>query len=292
MNWRPDVCIYHGGCDDGFGAALAVWMKWGDSVIYVPAVHDQPINTNVDGLNVLMVDFSLKRQAMIDFSATAKSVVVLDHHKTAQDELADWCLKDDIPLNARLKSLDDHTYTDNGIGILAIFDMNKSGASMTWQFVFETNELPTLIRYIEDRDLWRFAYGEDTHMVIAALRSYPQEFEIWDKFLDNCTELLVEGEPILRAHRKMVKDICKSAYIRQYDEHAGVPVVNAPYIFASDCANYLLKKYPDAPYAVSWCFVDGVYNFSLRSEDSRVDVSEIAKKRGGGGHRNAAGFKW
>ena len=29
--WKPDICIYHGGCDDGFGAALAVHMRWGDA---------------------------------------------------------------------------------------------------------------------------------------------------------------------------------------------------------------------------------------------------------------------
>lgn len=33
--WKPDICVYHGGCDDGFGAALAVHMRWGDSVVYV-----------------------------------------------------------------------------------------------------------------------------------------------------------------------------------------------------------------------------------------------------------------
>jgi len=31
--------------------------------------------------------------------------------------------------------------------------------------------------------------------------------------------------------------------------------------------------------------------FSLRSNDEGVDVSEVAKQYGGGGHRNASGFK-
>ena len=35
---------------------------------------------------------------------------------------------------------------------------------------------------------------------------------------------------------------------------------------------------------------DGV-TYSLRSMDDRMDVSEIAKDNGGGGHRNAAGFR-
>ena len=37
---------------------------------------------------------------------------------------------------------------------------------------------------------------------------------------------------------------------------------------------------------------DGNYIYSLRSRaDSGIDVSAIAKKYGGGGHKNAAGFK-
>jgi len=25
---KPELCIYHGNCADGFGAALAVWLKY------------------------------------------------------------------------------------------------------------------------------------------------------------------------------------------------------------------------------------------------------------------------
>jgi uncharacterized protein len=35
----------------------------------------------------------------------------------------------------------------------------------------------------------------------------------------------------------------------------------------------------------------GSRTWSLRSEDSRQDVSEVASTFGGGGHRNAAGFR-
>ena len=44
------------------------------------------------------------------------------------------------------------------------------------------------------------------------------------------------------------------------------------------------------PFAV--CYWDTLQGrvFSLRSTDDGMDVSEIAKQYGGGGHRNAAGF--
>ena len=71
-----------------------------------------------------------------------------------------------------------------------------------------------------------------------------------------------------------------------------VPVVNVPYHYASDCADAMLKAEPGAPFCASWFRrADGRIQYSLRSRDDRMDVSEIAKKFGGGGHRNAAGFE-
>ena len=70
-----------------------------------------------------------------------------------------------------------------------------------------------------------------------------------------------------------------------------IPSVNCGKIYASDVGHALLKAFPDAPFAMAWCEEAGVRYVSLRSEDSRRDVSEIARTYGGGGHRNAAGFR-
>ena len=53
----------------------------------------------------------------------------------------------------------------------------------------------------------------------------------------------------------------------------------------------LLKLYPDAPFATCWSRSGDRLKYSLRSEDSRMDVSEVARGYGGGGHRNASGFE-
>ena len=37
------VCIYHAGCPDGFGAAWAVWKVWGDEARYIPRGHEDPL---------------------------------------------------------------------------------------------------------------------------------------------------------------------------------------------------------------------------------------------------------
>lgn len=296
MDYRPDICIFHGNCDDGFGAAWAIRSRWPDCE-FVPGHYGKPL-PNTARKHVLFVDFSAKRAEIDAMAQEAISIVILDHHKTAEAELA--------PFNVTMCGtaiLDPanlwHMFCDlDELGrppIVAWFDMNQSGAALAWQFANgahrDRDPLPRMIQYIEDRDLWRFAFGSSTHEFSAALRTYPMDFAVWDDIAADTGALLAEGRTVLRAHNVNVYKLVAQAY---QDQVCGfiVPVVNAPYHYASDVAHALLLAYPDAPFAGSWFRrPDGFVQWSLRSEDRREDVSEIAKRMGGGGHRNAAGFQ-
>lgn len=183
-DWKPDICVYHGGCDDGFGAAWAVRRKWGDDVKFVAGAYggfEWP--AEMHGKNILFVDFSLKRDRMIELAnggitgQIPRSVVVLDHHKTAEAELKDWSVADltlaETPTFLGLNMQEMHQQ------IVALFDMDKSGAKLAWEFCFPREPVPLLIEHIEDRDLWRFRLAA-TKTVSAALRTYPQDFSIWN----------------------------------------------------------------------------------------------------------------
>lgn len=293
--WKPDICVYHGGCDDGFGAAWAVWMHWGNTVQYVPGAYGGTLwPENLGGKNVLFVDFSLKHLQMTQFAnggntgTVPRSIVVLDHHKTAEAELADWSSPhlrlDDVPLLLAKAN------TETGYPIVAQFDMAKSGARLAWEFVHPGSDMPHLLQHVEDRDLWRFEIP-GTAEISAALRTHPHEFKTWTRLAGNVGDLRKEGAGILRGHTKIVRQCCENAYTDMVGEDR-VPMVNVPYHYASDCANELLAMYPDAPFAAAWFLRgDGQVQFSLRSENGRKDVSEIAQRYGGGGHRNAAGFQ-
>lgn len=295
--WKPDLCIYHGNCDDGFGAAWAIWMKWGNEVAYAPGTYGKPL-PDVTGKHVLFVDFSAKYDVMADASWKARSMVIIDHHKTAQADLARFHSFDGT--GADQSSLEDafvNCLTENGPKVAAWFDMNQSGARMAWDFAHgipHNDPPPNIISLIEDRDLWRFAYGDRTKQFSAALRTYPMDFSVWTDLAGRADSLVEEGKFILRSHNANIAKFMADAYLDEHDTFPGhiVPVVNVPYHYASDTAHALLQKYPNAPFAACWFKRgDGMIQWSLRSEDSRADVSEIAKGYGGGGHRNAAGFQ-
>lgn len=293
--WKPDLCIYHGNCDDGFGAAWAIWMKWGNEVAYVPATYGKPL-PDTDGRHVLFVDFSAPYDVLAERSWKAMSIVVIDHHKTAQADLER--LPSFNGTGADQRSLEEAFFlckTSNMPEIAAWFDMNQSGAVMAWEFAhgIERNDPPpNMLSLIQDRDLWRFSYGDRTKQFSAALRTYPMDFDVWTDIAGRADSLVAEGEGILRAHNANIEKFIAEAYVDTINGHA-VPIVNVPYHYASDTAHALLQKYPEAPFAACWFRRgDGMIQYSLRSEDSRKDVSEIAKSFGGGGHRNAAGYQF
>ena len=290
--WKPDLCIYHGNCDDGFGAAWVVRKAFGDGVQFVPGIYgkDPP---DVADKNVLMVDFSFKRPVLEGMlqsgdARQAMTILILDHHKTAAADLAGIKHPED--------SYDPATWRNRWESwgewpVRAIFDMDRSGAQLAWDYLFDGEPRPKMIDYIGDRDLWRFALGDATKQFSAALRTYPMTFEAWDEIAANPEKLLAEGAVVLKAHTANITKFMADAYQDEVGGHR-VPVVNVPYHYASDTAHALLQAYPDAPFTACWFKRgDGMVQWSLRSEDSRLDVSEIAKQFGGGGHRNAAGFQ-
>jgi len=287
---KTKTVLYHANCPDGFGAALAAWLKFGAAADYIPVNYGAPPPEIQDGNDVFIVDFSYPRPVLEDMSKRYR-LRVLDHHHTAEQDLA-------------------------GLAF-ARFDMTKSGARMAWEFFHPERPVPDLIRYVEDRDLWRFALPESRE-VSAALSSYPLTFEIWSAFCDDPDydkHLGQEGAAILRMKNQMVDVMAKQArqvifltqgprltiaplpecgFIAPHGDHSAegrfyAPVANAT-VFFSEVGERLLELHPKAEFAAYYLDRgDGSRQWGLRARPS-FDCSIIAKAFGGGGHKAAAGF--
>ena len=257
------LCIYHGNCADGFTAAWVVRKALGEDVEFHAGVY-QNEPPNVEGRDVVMVDFSYKRTVLEQMRDRAASVLILDHHKTAEADLKD------LP------------------GVVSVFDMNRAGARITWDHYFPNQEPPKLLLHVEDRDLWRFALRK-TREIQASVFAYPYDFKVWDFLMGADTaQLALEGEAIERKHFKDIRELV-TVVTREFTigGHT-VPVANLPYTLTSDAGHLLAKGKPFA--GCYWDTPDGRV-FSLRSQDDGMDVGEIAKQYGGGGHKHASGFR-
>jgi oligoribonuclease NrnB/cAMP/cGMP phosphodiesterase (DHH superfamily) len=261
------LVIYHGNCQDGFTAAWAIWKKFPDFEFYPGKYQETP--PDVSGRDVFFVDFSYKRPVILEMAAKANSITILDHHASAEKDLVD------LPEN-----------------VFVIFDMERSGARITWEFFHSKEEVPALVKYVEDRDLWRFKY-EETKSLSAYLFSFEYSFAIWDqavRIMDdlnrrNAAEL--QGQSILRKQAKDIDELLQNKF-RMTIGGTEVWSANLPYTLCSEAGHILSKG---EPFAATF-YLDGKSAiFSLRSAEDGIDVSEVAKKYGGGGHKHAAGFK-
>lgn len=283
--WVPDICIYHAHCLDGFAAAYAVWATWGDEVTFIPASYGQEPPRSIMGADVLIVDFSYKRPVLDEMAKRAHSIVILDHHKTAAEDLAGIS---GIPPFVGKQNI--CWGIPDGPGVYAWFDMEKSGARMAWEFCLLGK--PTVIaEHIEDRDLWRFQMN-NTKDIAAWLQVQEMDFRLWRTFM-NPTDAkylaMVEQGHLLRIkHDKDVRSLIDATQRRGSVYGYSVPIANVPFFMASDAGNIMSVGEPFA--ATYFDGADGLRKWSLRSQPDGMDVSEIAKNFGGGGHSHAAGF--
>lgn len=271
------LVIYHGNCLDGFTAAYAAWLKYPSAEFVAGVYGEQP--PACEGREVYLLDFSYKEPVLASMAASAKRIVILDHHKTAQEDLND------------IQSMNN---------VYVYFDMDKSGARLAWEYFHPGLSIPWLVRYVEDRDLWRFSMS-DTKVVNAALFSWEYSFDNWTMLLRTCetaagrVNLRAEGSAIERKQAKDIKEllaVCTQELIfcckaLPYGE-VSVACANLPYTLASDAAHTLAEGRPFG--ATYYQNKAGKFIFSLRSCEDGIDVSEVAKSYGGGGHKHAAGF--
>lgn len=290
--YTPDIVIYHANCMDGFAAAWACWKRWGDSPTYIASQYG---NTppDVTGKHVLIVDFSFKRSLLEAMGTIAKSIIILDHHKTAAEDLAPWTRMSDKPhrFTASVAASMNADLARNGYAaISALFDMDRSGAMIAWQFCHGLQPAPPLIELVQDRDLWRFVLPQ-TRAFHLLLTTIPRTFEAWDRLATEPMQDIEARAALLLEHQdQLVAKIASRQRPATLDGH-GIMVAACPYELASEVGHHILASNPFLPFAVTYCDDTTHRTYSLRSDDQREDVSEIAKKHGGGGHRNAAGFK-
>jgi len=267
------ICIYHASCMDGFGAAWVVYQKFANSCEYVPAQYgeDPP---DVVGKEVFLVDFSYKKDVMVRMAKQAKRFTIIDHHKTAQSELQQLL------------------ETQGNPEINGIFDMNHSGAILTWKWFFPDYDAPLFLKYIQDRDLWSWNLDHSKEINLA-MATYQRDFGTWNRQFGKLHtnldfgSLRDQGRALVRDQDAAVASMVARAWEIQICSFV-VPTVNCTGKHISELGNVLCKG---KPFSATYFDMRDERIYSLRSDENGEDVSKIAAVFGGGGHKHAAGFK-
>lgn len=306
--------LYHADCLDGFGSAYAAWRRFGDSARYLPIHHGDKLHfDDLAGHEVYILDFSFPEGELRALAKCTHSLTQIDHHVSASQA---W--------GHSLKSNPDgsSSYHDEQDHLAILFDMNKSGSRLAWEHFHPLTSMPLALLHIEDQDLWRFALA-GTRAFCRSVRLLPFDFLSWDAVVraadstasPGYQELLQRGGAIedflqqevsrLAQGRSLIKAILRGNPIdalqaRRHDQpivsdgtNSWLAItglaVNTSALFASDLGHRLAEQ--SGTFGLVWQLSGNRdVNVSLRST-GEFDVSQIAARYGGGGHRNAAGFR-
>ncbi len=266
------IVLYHAPCRDGLVAAWSLGLNR-QTTSYIEYDHGKPGKAETEFLIAVHPD--TPRIIAVDcfpefIRGMADSVVVIDHHESAQQRLEDRTGLTEV-----------------------VFDMTHSAAVLAWHWAHPHATVPELCRYVEDRDLWTWKLPHSKE-VSAYIGTKPLDMRSVDALHvqlqthESFPGVVLSGSSVLAAQAQVVTAAAVRAARRTFD---GIPcaVVNCT-TNVSEVGHELLEL-TNIFIAFMWRVDGATLNVSVRTHpDSPLKANEIAARFGGGGHPQAAGF--
>ncbi len=263
------------GCCSAFLVYNHLKSKGETEFIFIETEYGRPIPEVKEGEDVWIVDFSYD-QVTIEKWMTIANVTWVDHHKSALERFRSFCKF--IP----------------GLRV----DDDKSACALVWEYLYKS-DIPIFVDSISKVDVHAKEGGDDDRDFCLGLQSYIYEptSKVWEWLLDDAINEDTEYKDIY------LSIIDEGATIRDYIMREGVKyVANNGYwvinrigrnkCFVCNNGNILaMKAYaPDADVWANFYYAPDI-KWTVIFYSDTVDVEELAKIFGGGGHRYAAGFQ-
>lgn len=223
---------------------------------------------------VFMVDFSL--QPFDDMERLNKMVklVWIDHHKTALDEAYNR-------------------------GFLAsagqLISTEYAGCELTWKYLYDKASIPTFVYYLGRYDVWKHENVPGALEFQYGLRGrgpcWPDD-PIWKDLYDDKTvhDIVCEGTLLLKHERTQ-----NAIYMKACGFESSLDGYKCIAVNKGSASSMMFDSvYDPEKHDIMVTFVyrrPKYCTVSLYTKKDDIDVSAIAKKYGGGGHKQAAGFQ-
>lgn len=273
-----DLCIYHND-EDGVCSAAIVNLSVNDCDFYaINYGFNIPWNKIEKADRIFLLDFGLQpfNEQIKLLKMKGKKLIWIDHHKTA--------LEDEIKSGQKFEG---------------IREIGKAGCELTWEYFYPDTPMPKTVKMMGRYDVWDTYYHKDVmpfHYGML-MKGYTPTDNIWKNLFngDSYYEEL-DYDNILKIGR-----ICQDYQMMRYSQFC------KPYHFITCfeglkfiCCNsmnsnsnlfdgFFDENKMDAMLAFGW--TGNTWTVSMYSNKKGIDVGKIAKKYGGGGHANAAGFQ-
>lgn len=278
------ICIYHSKDLDGYCSGAIVKKKYPEAKL-IGYDYGQPFpweDISKDE-RVVMIDVSLPMPDMFKLAESCSELKWVDHHISA--------------INAYRE------YTSGGValGIIAILEDGIAACEGGWKHFFPDEQMPTSVKLLGEYDTWRnqdkerwdneimpFQYG--MRMMCSSAETFASELLFQDDYaMDKAIKAIIEsGRTILQYQKQQNERACRSAFEIEFEGLRAIALNNGGANSQVFDSVYDPEKHD---VMIPFVFTGKHWTFSLYTTKNNVDCSVIAKSKGGGGHKKAAGFQ-
>jgi len=266
-------CFYHSADLDGRCSGAIINKRFPTCKLYgFDYGNEFPWKEIEEGEKVFMVDVSLPIEDMKRLNKMVK-LIWIDHHV----------------------SIIDIAQKEKFLAYEQLLEVGKAACELTWLYCYPHSSLPQAVHLLARYDVWDL-YFDDILAFQYGIRTFdtqPEDY-IWTVILHEnsyCISIINKGENILEYIHKDNKNYVNSyGFKTTLNDYRAIAVNKG--MGNSQLFNSIWnEKDYDIMIAFAWVAKLNKHRVSLyTTEETGIDVSQIAVLYGGGGHKQAAGF--
>ena len=280
--------IYHSKDTDGHFSGAVLKYKYHDIELRGWDYKDEvPSFETMDGFDeIILIDVTFPFDILQELGTKTK-LTVIDHHVSFK------------------KQVDNHlqvghdVVTDNlkYITFEYIYDDKLSACELGFKYYF--GYIPPIVELVGKYDTWRANGTSEWDTVVLPMKYYlygkvnkPDDVKnYWfDKYSWDIVDSMLEiGESIMEYERKMDESKTNSYAFEREAYGLRALCINTNFMSSET----MISKFDSSKHdiMIGFAYNGNNWGVSLRSVGDNVDVSQIARERGGGGHSQSAGFQ-
>ena len=280
--------IYHSKDTDGHFSGALLKYKYPDIELRGWDYRDEvPSFESMYGFDeIILIDVTFPFDILQELGTKTK-LTVIDHHVSFKKQVDNHLqIGHDVVT-------DDLKY----IAFEYIYDDKLSACELGFKYYF--GYIPPIIELVGKYDTWRANGTSEWETVVLPMKYYlygkvnkPDDVKnYWfDKYSGDTVDSMLEiGESIMEYERKMDESKTNSYAFEREAYGLRALCINTNFMSSET----MITKFDSSKHDIMLGFAYNGNNWgiSLRGIGDKIDVSEIAKLRGGGGHSQSAGFQ-
>lgn len=286
MNQKVNI-IFHSADLDGHCSGVVCYMGlmaqgyMPEQINLIPWNYGQPVPAFIAGEDYVVVDVSFPLEHMILLSNKPNSVWI-DHHISAIREME-----------------------QNELKFYGIQREGDSASLLAWQYYFPDHPAPEVVYWVDRYDVWKKTdkhypkrtwqlvlaaqFGLRHHTSIPTNRSCLENWESLIRNNDSMGMICADGCLLQEYEQRQNQIKCSRAFDVYFEGLKFAAINNV--ISGSLVLDSYKRDDHDALMVFGYDPKINRWRISLYENGKDIDLSVIAKQRGGGGHKNACGFE-